>query len=310
MLNPKLKGYLLAAVAEITYGMNPLFTLPLYSAGMDATSVLFFRYLFALPILGLMLTLRGHSFRVGWRDVSVLAIFGVIFALSSLTLYLSYNYMDAGIASTILFVYPLMVALLMWICFRERITLLTVLCITMALAGIGLLYKGSDGSTLSSVGTLLVMGSALAYAIYLVGVDHGRIRNIPTLKVTFYVLLFGWMVFVVSALCNGKGISVPPADRWYLWGNLLALGLLPTAISLLCTTKAIGYIGPTPVAILGALEPATAIFFGITVFHERLTPRDCLGLVLIIAAVTLVVAGGSLTNPLTRIRKLFPKRKR
>ncbi|MGN1247323.1 MAG: DMT family transporter [Paludibacteraceae bacterium] len=322
MLTNKLKGYLLAAVAEITYGMNPLFTLPLYDAGMDANSVLFFRYLFALPILALMLTLRGHSFRmvkevrsigrttkVDWRALLTLAIFGVLFALSSLTLYLSYNYMDAGIASTLLFVYPLMVALLMWICFHERITLLTVLCIATALAGIGLLYKGSDGSTLSSVGTLLVMGSALSYAIYLVGVDHGRMKTIPTLKVTFYVLLFGWMVFAVSALCNGKGISVPPADRWYLWGNLLALGLLPTAISLLCTTKAISYIGPTPVAILGALEPATAIFFGITVFHEQLTLRDCFGLLLIILAVTLVVAGGSLTKPLTRIRKLFPRRK-
>lgn len=310
MLSNKLKGYLLAAVAEITYGMNPLFTLPLYGAGMDANSVLFFRYLFALPILALMLTLRGHSFRVAWRDVPVLAIFGVLFALSSLTLYQSYNYMDAGIASTLLFVYPLMVALLMWICFRERITLLTVLCIGTALAGIGLLYKGSDGSTLSSVGTLLVMGSALSYAIYLVGVDHGRMKTIPTLKVTFYVLLFGWMVFAISALCNGKGIALPPADKWYLWGNLLALGLLPTAISLLCTTKAISYIGPTPVAILGALEPATAIFFGVTVFHEQLTLRDCIGLLLIVLAVTLVVAGGSLTNPLTRIRKLFPKRKR
>ncbi len=324
MLSNKLKGYLLAAVAEITYGMNPLFTLPLYGAGMDANSVLFFRYLFALPILALMLTLRGHSFRVAWREVPVLALFGVLFALSSLTLYQSYNYMDAGIASTLLFVYPLMVALLMWICFRERITLLTVLCIGTALAGIGLLYKGSDGSTLSSVGTLLVMGSALSYAIYLVGVDHGRMKTIPTLKVTFYVLLFGWMVFAVSALCNGKGIIflaggdacvpgvyrfVPPADKWYLWGNLLALGLLPTAISLLCTTKAISYIGPTPVAILGALEPATAIFFGVTVFHEQLTLRDCIGLLLIVLAVTLVVAGGSLTNPLTRIRKLFPRRK-
>ena len=307
MLSKSVKGYLLAAVAEVTYGMNPLFTLPLYAEGMDANSVLFFRYLFALPVLAGMIIWRGRSFRIEKRDIPLLALFGMLFALSSLTLYMSYNYMDAGIASTMLFVYPLIVAVLMWLFFKEKLTVHTLLCIGMALSGILLLYKGSDGSTLSTVGTLLVMGSALSYAIYLVGVDHGRIQTIASLTVTFYVLLFGWTIFAGTALCNGKGIILPPADKWYLWFNMVALGIFPTAISLLCTTQAINYIGPTPVAILGALEPATAIFFGVTVFHEQLTVRDGWGLLLIIGAVTLVVAGGNLSKPLLRIRKLFPK---
>ena len=307
MSSKLMKGYILAAVAEITYGMNPLFTLPLYAEGMDANSVLFFRYLFALPVLGLMILARGRSFRVEWRDVPLLGVFGALCAVSSLTLYMSYNYMDAGIASTMLFVYPLIVALLMWLFFKEKMTLRTVVCIAMALAGIGLLYKSSDGTTLSTAGTLLVMGSALSYALYLVGVDHGRIKDIPTVTVTFYVLLFGWVIYAVTAVCNGTGIALPPREKWYLWGNMVALGIFPTAISFLCTTKAISYIGPTPVAILGALEPATAIFFGVTVFHEQLTMRDICGLLLIIMAVTLVVAGGNITKPLLRVRKLFPR---
>lgn len=307
MLSKSVRGYLLAAVAEITYGMNPLFTLPLYAEGMDANSVLFFRYLFAVPVLGLMILARGRSFQVAWRDVPLLGVFGILCAVSSLTLYMSYNYMDAGIASTMLFVYPLIVALLMWLFFKEKMTLRTVVCIAMALAGIGLLYKSSDGTTLSTAGTLLVMGSALSYALYLVGVDHGRIKEIPTVTVTFYILLFGWVLFAASALGNGTGIALPPREKWYLWGNMVALGIFPTAISFLCTTKAISYIGPTPVAILGALEPATAIFFGVTVFHEQLTMRDVCGLLLIIMAVTLVVAGGNITKPLLRVRKLFPR---
>lgn len=307
MLSKSVRGYLLAAVAEITYGMNPLFTLPLYAEGMDANSVLFFRYLFAVPVLGLMILARGRSFKVAWRDVPLLGVFGILCAVSSLTLYMSYNYMDAGIASTMLFVYPLIVALLMWLFFKEKMTLRTVVCIAMALAGIGLLYKSSDGTTLSTAGTLLVMGSALSYALYLVGVDHGRIKEIPTVTVTFYILLFGWVLFAASALGNGTGIALPPREKWYLWGNMVALGIFPTAISFLCTTKAISYIGPTPVAILGALEPATAIFFGVTVFHEQLTMRDVCGLLLIIMAVTLVVAGGNITKPLLRVRKLFPR---
>ena len=112
-MNAKIKGYTLGAIAAATYGMNPLFALPLYSDGMDADSVLFFRYLFAIPILGTMIKARGRSFRLNRGEILPLVVLGLLVAASSLTLFLSYNYMDAGIASTILFVYPIMVALIM-----------------------------------------------------------------------------------------------------------------------------------------------------------------------------------------------------
>ena len=131
-MNPKVKGYTLGAIAAATYGMNPLFALPLYSAGMEPLSVLFFRYLLALPILGAMIKLRGRSFRISAADLLPLMVFGVLFALSSITLFSSYQHMDAGIASTMLFVYPIMVALIMAALFRERLTWQTVLCLLMA----------------------------------------------------------------------------------------------------------------------------------------------------------------------------------
>lgn len=235
-----------------TYGMNPLFALPLYKAGMDPDSVLFFRYLFAIPLLGTMLKARGRDFKLHRREIVPLVLLGLLVALSSLSLFLSYNYMDAGIASTLLFVYPIFVALIMAFGFREKLSPQTALCILLALAGIGLLFKGSDGSTLNITGTVLVMVSALSYAIYIVGVNRPVLKSVATLKVTFYVLLFGLLLYVVR-LDFGMAVHVP--DKWYLWGNLLALAVFPTAISFLCTTSAIQYIGSTPTAILGALEP-------------------------------------------------------
>ena len=144
-MNTKAKGYLLGAVAAATYGMNPLFALPLYKAGMDPDSVLFFRYLFAIPLLGIMLKARGRDFRLHRREIVPLVLLGLLVALSSLSLFLSYNYMDAGIASTLLFVYPIFVALIMAFGFREKLSPQTALCILLALAGIGLLFKGSNG---------------------------------------------------------------------------------------------------------------------------------------------------------------------
>ena len=121
-MNNKIKGYLFAAISAATYGMNPLFALPLYEGGMDLYSVLFFRYLFAIPILAIMLKIRRRDFSIEKKDIMPLIILGILFALSSITLFSSYHHMDAGIASTILFVYPIIVALIMFIFFKEKIT--------------------------------------------------------------------------------------------------------------------------------------------------------------------------------------------
>lgn len=303
-MNAKAKGYILGSIAAASYGMNPLFALPLYKAGMDPDSVLFFRYLFAIPLLGIMIKARGRSFKIQRKETFPLIIMGLLVALSSLTLFLSYNYMAAGIASTLLFVYPIMVALIMAMVFKEKLALQTIVCMLLALGGIGLLYKSEDGSTLSLIGTLLVFASSLSYAIYIVGINQTSLKNVATLKVTFYVLLFGLSLFVARLLYSGV-LNTP--DQWYLWANLLALAVFPTAISFLCTTGAFQYIGSTPTAILGALEPVTAIFFGIAVFGESLTVRESFGLVMIIVAVTFVIAGGNITSQLVRFRKLFPR---
>lgn len=305
-MNVKAKGYALGAIAAASYGMNPLFALPLYKAGMDPDSVLFFRYLFAIPLLGIMLKTRGRSFKMQRREVFPLIVMGLLVAISSLTLFESYNYMDVGIASTLLFVYPIMVTLIMSFVYKEKLTVQLIVCMLLALVGIGLLYKGSDGATLSLIGTLFVFASSLSYAIYIVGVNQSTLKDIPTLKVTFYVLLFGVSLFVVRLFVRGN-CYVPDMSQWYLWGNLLALAVFPTAISFLCTTGAIQYIGSTPTAILGALEPVTAVFFGVVVFGETLSIRDIIGLVLIISAVSFVIAGGNITSYLVRFRKLFPR---
>ena len=299
-----LKGYLLGAVASATYGMNPLFTLPLYADGMNADSVLFFRYLSTVPILALMLKIRGRDFKITRKQLLPLIFFGLLFAYSSLALFESYNYMDAGIASTLLFIYPIIVALIMTFIYKEKIGISTIVCMTMALCGIALLYKGEEGSTLSLIGTILTFSSALTYAIYIVGMNKSSISNMATIKLTMYVLLFGSSLYGARLLYAGH-VDFP--SQWYMWGNILGMAILPTAVSLVCTTAAIQYVGSTTTAILGALEPVTAIFIGITLFGEDLTLREFCGVMLIIIAVTLVVAGGNITGLLVRIRKMFPR---
>lgn len=298
------KGFIFGAVAAATYGMNPLFALPLYSGGMKAEAVLLWRYTFAVLILLVMLRIRGQILRIDAKLLLPLVGLGLTMGLSSLLLFESYNYMAAGIASTMLFVYPVMVALIMCLVYHEKLKPVTVVCLIMATVGIGLLYNTNEGATLSLTGTIMVMLSALSYAFYLVWINRTAFKQIPTLVLTFYITLFGLLLFIFKVSVSDS-FSYPPTPL--LWCSAIALGLLPTAVSLICTTIAIQNIGSTLTAILGALEPLTALFFGIVCFDETLTSHDIVGIVLIIVAVTVVVAGKGITKPLLRMRKLFPR---
>ncbi|MCQ2135706.1 MAG: EamA family transporter [Bacteroidales bacterium] len=281
-------GYLLGAAAAASYGLNPSFALPLYAAGLNPDSVLLLRYGLAILMVAVMIALKGGSFKVPLRSLLPLLCLGLLMSASSLTLFESYNHMAAGIASTMLFVYPLMVALIGTLFCKERIKMVTVLCLFAATAGIALLYKQEGGGTLSFVGTLLVMLSALSYAIYLVAVGGKAVRNIPSLTLTFYVLIFGSLLFVGRMALGGIGFTSPHSVA--LWADAAALALFPTVISLICTARAIQIIGSTQTAILGALEPITAVVMGMMFFHETLSLRECLGIVMIISAVSVVVA--------------------
>ena len=291
MTNNKTKGFILGAIAAASYGMNPLFTLPLYSAGMSVDTVLFYRYSLAVIVLGIMMKFQKQSFAIKRVDVLPLCIMGLLFAFSSLFLFMSYNYMDAGIASTILFVYPVLVAIIMAVVFKEKVSPITMFSIALAFVGISMLCKSPGGQTLSLVGITFVFLSSLSYAIYIVGVNRSSLKDMPIAKLTFYVLLFGLSVYVVRLqFCTELQVIPTPM----LWINAVSLAVFPTVISLVTMTKAIHYIGSTPTAILGALEPVTALFFGVLVFGEQLTPRIILGILMVITAVTLIIGGKSL----------------
>lgn len=297
MMNTTVKGYAYGAIAAASYGLNPLFTLPLYKAGLTPDSVLFYRYGLAVVMLGILMKLQKQSFTLRRKEVLPLFVMGMLMAFSSLALFISYNYMAAGIASTILFIYPVLVAVIMAVFFKEKLSMITILSIALAFFGISLLYKG-DGETLSFVGTVLVLISSLTYALYIIGVNRSVLRDMPTSKLTFYALVFGASVFFVRLKF---GASLSPIHEPLLWLNPIALALFPTVISLVTMAKAVHYVGSTPTAILGALEPITALFFGVMIFGEPLTPRIVLGIILVLSAVTLIIVGKSLVKTV-RIR--------
>ena len=131
MASNTFKGFVYGAVAAASYGLNPLFTLPLYADGVSADSVLFYRYGLGVVMLALLMKVQKQSFALHRSEVLPLLVMGMLFAFSSLALFQSYNYMDAGIASTILFVYPVLVAVIMAVFFKEKVSVITAVSIAL-----------------------------------------------------------------------------------------------------------------------------------------------------------------------------------
>lgn len=285
----KHKGIICGILAAVCYGTNPFGALPLYEEGVNTSSVLFYRFAMAVLMLAAMLLIERKSFKISGKELKTLGSLGLLFAASSITYYQSFRFMDAGIASTILFVYPVMVAVIMATCFKEKVTASTVTAIILALVGIGLLYKGGEGVSLSAIGVLLVMVSSLTYAVYIVVVNLSSI-SMSSLKLTFYVLLICmFSLLAYSFTSPDLQLMLPPSPR--AWFFACWLGLVPTVLSLVFMTVAVHEVGATPTAIMGALEPLTAVAIGVMVFGESLTFRLFIGIVLILSSVVLIVLG-------------------
>lgn len=283
----KVKGFAAGIIAAVCYGTNPLGTLELYGDGFSSGSVLTYRYLLATIMFAIVMLIKRESFAIKWGHAIRLAFLGSFFSLSSCTLYLSFHYMAAGIASTLLFVYPIMTAVLMTVFFHEKVTWTTSLAILLAVAGVGLLYQGDGNEKLSTTGFALVMVSSLLYAIYIISVNQWKNNSMSNIKFTFWVLVFGMITMVLFTLISGESFQMLETPKQWICAGQLAL--LPTVLSLFFMTISINLIGSTPSAIMGALEPVTAVVIGVFVFHESFTFQLAIGIAAILAGVTLII---------------------
>ena len=284
-------GYVAGIVTGVTYGLNPLFAKPLLSIGVSVDTMLACRYLIAVFILGVWLVFRKESLKVNKAQMWRLCILGFLFAMSSMLLFLSYNYIPAGLATTIVFLYPVIVALIM-VLLKVYPTWQVWLSILMTFVGVVILSRPSGNMTLNITGLSLAAGSAIAYALYLIVVNRSRrLRTVTSLVLTFYALLIGSVVFLIHSAISG-GEFMAGLDGWYCWMNLICLAVFPTLVSLLTLAMATRIIGPTRTSVLGVFEPVTAIAVGTIFFGESLTLNIIIGVIITLVAVTFMVMTG------------------
>lgn len=282
-------GYPAGIITGITYGLNPLFAVPLMNNGASIESILFFRYSFAVVLLGAFLILTKQSFRITARQAGVLLALGLLYTSSSIFLFEAYNYIASGLATTLVFLYPVLVAIIM-VFLRVVPSWPVWLSIAATFGGVIIMTQGSGGDSINPVGVALSLGSALVYALFIVIINRSKaIARISNTLLTFYSLTVGAMVFWGKISFSDTAISagiITGGD----WLNLVGLALLPTIVSTATLAIATRNIGATKASVLGVFEPITAILIGTLMFGEPLTTNILLGIGIAIVAVTFMIS--------------------
>ena len=293
-MSDTLKGYLFALVSALTYGMIPLFMIPLKKLDFfSVDTALFYRFLIAgILILG-YLFYQKESVKINLKEGIVLSILGLFYALSAEFLFIAYDFLSPGIASTIFFIYPIMVALILGIFFKEKITLATTISLVIVVVGVAVLSikpknnddKDNFGINSIYIGLFVSILGALMYALYMIIVNKTKIKA-SGVKVSFYSMVFASLFFLVKTLVLGNSVAIPSLE---IGTHLTLFALITTALSVVSLVYAIKFIGSTPTAIMGAVEPVVAVMISVGLFDETLTFSLIAGVIIIISGVLIDV---------------------
>lgn len=283
----RLKGLMFGVISSSTFGLIPLFALPAIQGGIGVDSVMFYRFGISALVLGIWLLIRQHDLRINFRELLTLSGLGMFYAMTALLLTTSYLYIPSGIATTIHFLYPVVVTAVMILFFKDKVSLPLILATFMAISGVYLLSNNGTAGNISLKGLLLVLTTVVTYALYIVGVNKSCVHKMDGLKLTFYVLFVGAVVFGLNLLVKGVPLDLIPDFRIGIY--LVLLALIPTLISDFTLILSVQHVGSTTTAVLGCMEPMTAVAMGVLFLQEQLGIWQFLGMLVILMAVSMVI---------------------
>ena len=281
-------GLLLAALAAIFFGLSSI-TAKLASngAGGNGISIAFYRNLSVLPVLAIILKVKGYGFKVTRKQLLALFFIGMTCGgLTAMLLYLSYEYISVGLTLCLHFTYPALVALVYALFFKEKLTKIQGCSLLLACVGIWVMMFG--GLEANPVGLTLALLSGVAYSTYLVISDKSGVRELNGFKISFYNTLFGSLFLFLFGKTLGFSFGECRPAGW-IW--LFLTGLMVVCIGNVMTPEAVKRIGPTVTGILGILEPITSLVCSILLLGEPLTPRTLLGGLLVLLSAFLIMVG-------------------
>lgn len=288
-LKGKTRGIVDAVISSSSFGFSPFFSVSLLALGLGTMDILSYRWGIAALALCIIAAAGRKSLKVTGKEFGKIFLLSIFRALTSFTLLIGYANIASGVASTIHFTYPVVVAFCMMFIFGEKKSPVIIVAIILSVIGAYCLAAGDtaevpDGD--KTKGILASAASVLCYAGYVILLRKTGADSIESTKLTIYVLGLSAAYFIAAGSMTG-GIRIVTEPEGWLY--ILGISIVCTMVSNYFLVNAVRNAGPTLASVFGALEPLTAVLTGVLFLNERLSPINIAGIALILCTVTIVV---------------------
>ena len=279
-------GLALAIGGAVAFSGKAIIIKLAYRHGVDAVTLLMLRMAMALPLFVALAWWAGRGQPAltarDWRVVGALGFSG--YYLASFLDFLGLQYISASLERLILYLNPTLVLLLGWVLYRRRITARQAGAMALSYAGVLLVFGHEvrfDGWA-SATGALLVFGSAISYAVYLV-YSGEMVKRLGTLR------LVGWATTIACVLCLLQFVLLRPLSAAVVAPEVLWLSVVNavfcTAAPVLMVMMAIERIGSSLAAQTGMIGPLSTIVMGVWILDEPFNHWILAGTVLVVTGV-------------------------
>lgn len=284
----KERGYFLTILSAIIFGFTPILAKLTYNMGSNGITLAFFRHLFVIPILFIMIKLLKINYKISLEQLKKIILVGVIGnAFTVAMLYTSYSYIQVGSATVLHFLYPMFVSLICFFYYKEQLSKTVRIC--LVIASIGILFFIEGGNT-SFIGLFLALFSGITFAYYIVGVEKLGLQTINPYVLNFYfAVVIAITLLIIGIVSNQLVLNLPMTA----YGYSFIIAILTSIIGIICLQQGIKYLGATTASILSMFEPVTSVIFGIIILHERLTIVKAIGCLIILGAVIGLIVSNS-----------------
>ncbi|MGN0108164.1 MAG: DMT family transporter [Hominilimicola sp.] len=279
-----LKGKICLILSALIYGLAPMLAKTAYAGGVNGMTLTFLRTVLMLPLLFVLMLARGGSFQLNKRELFDIVILGVVGgSLSIISLYAAYDYISTGLATTLHFIYPLIIVVVSALIYREKITNMKLAAVMLVTLGIFLFVDLNTAA--DKIGVILAVLSGVFYSFFVIYMDHSGLNEMDYVKLTFYLMIImsaGTFIFGTAT----KSISFAEMNTT-AWVFAVIISFLITIGAIPLFQAGVRYEGASTAGIVSALEPITTIILGVMFLGETMGVVQYFGGAMIILGVIL-----------------------
>jgi drug/metabolite transporter (DMT)-like permease len=289
-------GVALVVAGAALFGTLGVFGELARAAELSTATLLGARFLAASAILWAYLVHRGVPIRLGRQTLAAELGLGLVYGLMSVTYFESLAWLSAGIATLVLFTYPVQVTLVSALALDEPVTIPKALALCAALGGVALVAGG--GTAFGLPGLALVGVASLAYTVYSVG-SRVMVETVSPLVHAAYVFLGVTLAILLYGVVTGTLSTPATPAHWRLIAGITVVG---TLLPMLLFTAGLARIPASTASIVSTSEPLTTVVLGVLLLGEPFTPAVAVGGASILASVGLAspAVGGAVADRLRR----------